>query len=79
MPPQDRVRANKRQEATQLVHREMVKQASEHGAVGIDEDGPGDLALQYQQLMPEREDLDVLLSVAHGRSRSSAKVLVAAR
>ncbi|MGW7002987.1 hypothetical protein ACWGCW_09215 [Streptomyces sp. NPDC054933] len=33
---------------------------SDEGAVGVGEDGLADLALQDEQLVPEREDLDVL-------------------
>ncbi|MFE7713395.1 hypothetical protein ACFU6I_48645 [Streptomyces sp. NPDC057486] len=42
-----------------------MKEAGEYGAVGGGEGGPADLALQDQQLMTKREDLEVLLVSAH--------------
>jgi len=65
VPLQDRVGADQQQELPQLVHREVVEQADEDRAVGVGEGGLADLALQDQELVPQREDFDVLLSVAH--------------
>jgi hypothetical protein len=62
---QHRVRAYRQQEVSQPVHREVVEQAGEDGAVGVGEGGFADLAFQDQWLVPERQDLDVLLAVAH--------------
>ncbi|MEU8727020.1 MULTISPECIES: hypothetical protein [Streptomyces] len=49
----------------QSVFGEVVEQAGEDGTVAVGEGGLADLALQDQQLMPEDQDLDVLVSVAH--------------
>ncbi|WP_443071649.1 hypothetical protein [Streptomyces sp. NBC_01477] len=54
----------------------MVEQAGEEGAVGVGEGGLADLALQNEQLVSERKDLDVLVPVAH---RQQAQALVAVR
>ncbi|MFD8929604.1 hypothetical protein [Streptomyces mirabilis] len=43
----------------------MVEQAGEDSAVGVFEPGLADLALQDQQLVPQRQYLDVLPPVAH--------------
>ncbi|MGX1668095.1 hypothetical protein [Streptomyces sp. NPDC055400] len=42
-----------------------MEQASEDDAVGIVERGLADLALQDQQLVPQRQYFDVLLPVTH--------------
>jgi hypothetical protein len=42
-----------------------MEQAGEDRAVGVHKGGLADLALQDQQLVPERKDLDVLVSVVH--------------
>ncbi len=47
--PRDRMK-----EAPQLVGGEVVKEASEHGAVGVGECGLADLALPTQQLVAQR-------------------------
>jgi hypothetical protein len=65
VPAQHRIRAHQQQEVPQSVHREVVEQAGEEGAVGVGEGGLADLALPDQQLVPERQDLDVLVVVAH--------------
>jgi hypothetical protein len=65
VPPQDRVRLHQQQQASQFVRRQAVKEAGEYGTVGGGKGGLADLALQNQQLMTEREDLDVLLESAH--------------
>ncbi|MFJ9448513.1 hypothetical protein ACIRRH_42960 [Kitasatospora sp. NPDC101235] len=43
----------------------MVEQAGQDSTVGVGEDGSADLALHDRQLVPQREDLDVLLPAAH--------------
>jgi hypothetical protein len=65
VPAQDRVRAYQEHEVSQFVHREVVEQAGEDSAVGIGERGLADLALQYEQLVPQGKALDVLVPVAH--------------
>ncbi|WUH96085.1 hypothetical protein OG900_06520 [Streptomyces sp. NBC_00433] len=65
VPAQDRVGACQQQEAPELVHREVVEQAGEDGAVGLGEGRSADMALQNHELVSEREDLDVLVAVAH--------------
>ncbi len=42
-----------------------MEQAGEDGTVAVGEGRLADLTLPDQQLVPEYEDLDVLLSVAH--------------
>ncbi|WP_442819791.1 hypothetical protein OHA79_02335 [Streptomyces sp. NBC_00841] len=42
-----------------------MEQASEQRAVGVGERGLADLALQDQQLVPQREDLDVFVPLTH--------------
>ena len=65
MPPQDRLRTDHQHEPPQLLPRQMVKQTGKDDAVGIGERGLADLALQHQQLMPQRQDLEVFVPVAH--------------
>ncbi|MFE7246042.1 hypothetical protein [Streptomyces sp. NPDC057580] len=65
VPPQDRVGTHQQQEPAQLVHRETMEQASEQRTVGVGERGLADLALQDQQLVPQREDLDVFVPLTH--------------
>ncbi|MER6128756.1 hypothetical protein ABT173_40605 [Streptomyces sp. NPDC001795] len=65
MPPHDRVRAYQHQELAQLLPWEVVEQAGEDSAVGVGERGLADLALQYEQLVPQGKDLDVFVPVAH--------------
>jgi hypothetical protein len=48
VPAQERVGAYQQQEVPQLVHRKVVEQAGEDGAVGVGEGGLADLALQDQ-------------------------------
>ncbi len=62
MPAQDRVGADQEQKVPQPVFGEVVEQ---DGAVCVGEGRLADLALQDQQPVPEHEDLDVLLPVAH--------------
>lgn len=61
----DGVRAYQQEKVAQLVHREVVEQAGEDSAVSGAECGLADLTLQDQQLMPQRQDLDVFVPVAH--------------
>ncbi|WUH96084.1 hypothetical protein OG900_06475 [Streptomyces sp. NBC_00433] len=42
-----------------------MERAGEDRTVGVGEGGLADLTLQDQQLVPERNDLDVLVVVAH--------------
>jgi hypothetical protein len=49
----------------QFVPRELVEQSSEKHAIGSGERGLGDPALQDEELVPQRQDLDVLVMVAH--------------
>jgi hypothetical protein len=65
VPAQDRVRAYQEHDVSQSVHREVAEQAGEDSAVGIGERGLADLALQHDELVPQRQDLDVLLLLAH--------------
>lgn len=67
MPAQDRVGPYEQQEVAQFVLGEVVEQAGEDGEIGVGEVRLPDLALEDQQLVPQREDLDVLVSVAHGQ------------
>ncbi len=55
VPAQDRVRADQQQEVAQPLPREVVEQAGEDHAVGVGEGGLANLALQDQQVVPERE------------------------
>ncbi|WP_258382468.1 hypothetical protein [Streptomyces sp. NTH33] len=64
VPAKNRLRAYQ-QEVPQLLPREVMEQAGEDCAVGVGERGPADLALQDQQLVAQRQDLHVLLPVAH--------------
>jgi hypothetical protein len=65
LPSQDRVRAYQQQELAQLVHQEVMEQVGEDRTVGVREGGLAGLALRDQQLVRERRDLDVLVSIAH--------------
>ncbi|GAA3476253.1 hypothetical protein GCM10018966_007800 [Streptomyces yanii] len=76
VPAQDRIRAYQQQEVPQLLSREVVEQAGEDHTVGVRERGLADLALKDEQLVTQRQDLDVFIPVAH---RQQAQVLVAAR
>jgi hypothetical protein len=67
VPAQKHVRAYQQQELAQLPHREAVEQPSEHHAIGLGERGLADLALQDDELVAQRQDLDVLLLIAHGQ------------
>jgi hypothetical protein len=44
-----------------------VEQAGEHQAIRVGERGFADLALQDEELVAQGEDLDVLVTVAHGQ------------
>jgi hypothetical protein len=55
------------QELAQLAHREVVQQSGEHHAIGRGERGLAGLALQDDELVPQRQDLDVLLLIAQGQ------------
>ncbi|MER7795583.1 hypothetical protein [Streptomyces sp. NPDC097640] len=65
MPVQHRVGADQQQKVPQSVFGEVVEQAGEDGTVSIGEGRLADLTLQDQHLVPEYEDLDVLVFVAH--------------
>ncbi|MGW3683926.1 hypothetical protein [Streptomyces prasinus] len=65
VPAQDRVRAYQQQEVVQFLSREVVEQAGEDHTVGVGERGLGNLALQDELLVPQGENLHVLLAVAH--------------
>jgi hypothetical protein len=65
VPAQERVGAYQQQKVPQLVNRDVMEQAGEDGAVGVGERGLADLALQDQQLVPQRQDFHVLVAVAH--------------
>ncbi|MFE4257039.1 hypothetical protein ACFRU3_48105 [Streptomyces sp. NPDC056910] len=43
----------------------VVEQAGEDGTVGVEEPGLADLALEDQQLVPQRQDLDVIVPLTH--------------
>ncbi|KAK1186535.1 hypothetical protein B7755_000825 [Streptomyces sp. NBS 14/10] len=65
MPAQDRLGADQQQKVPQSVFGQVVQKAGEDGTVCVGEGRLADLALQDQQLVPEHQDLDVLLFVAH--------------
>ncbi|WP_370088415.1 hypothetical protein [Streptacidiphilus sp. MAP12-16] len=50
---------------TQLGHRQMVQERSQQGAVAQGEHGSADLALQNGELVAQRKNLNVLVTVAH--------------
>ncbi|WP_236076537.1 hypothetical protein [Streptomyces coffeae] len=56
---------DQQEKVPQWVSGEMVVQSGEDGAIAVGEGRPADLALQEAQLVPELEDLDVLVCVAH--------------
>ncbi|WP_229698844.1 hypothetical protein [Wenjunlia tyrosinilytica] len=43
----------------------MVEQTGEDRAIGVGEGGFANLALQDKELVPQRQDLDFLIAVAH--------------
>jgi hypothetical protein len=45
----------------------VAEQPGEHHEVGLGERGLADLALQDDELVPQRQDLDVLLVITHGQ------------
>jgi hypothetical protein len=57
VPPQDGVGAYQQQDVPQFRCREVMEQAGEDRAVGVGERGPADLALQNEQLVPERQSV----------------------
>ncbi|MFD8381424.1 hypothetical protein ACFV2X_23295 [Streptomyces sp. NPDC059679] len=65
MPVQDGLGADQQQMVPPSVFGEVVQQAGEDGTVAVGEARLADLTPQDQQLLPEYEDLDVLVSVAH--------------
>ncbi|MBI0380089.1 hypothetical protein JBE27_28415 [Streptomyces albiflaviniger] len=65
MPVQDGLGADRQQKVPQSVFGEVVEQVGEGGTVAVGEGRLADLTLEDQQLVPEDEDLDVLVSVAH--------------
>ncbi|MEE4590036.1 MULTISPECIES: hypothetical protein [Streptomyces violaceusniger group] len=65
MPAQHRIGADQQQKVPQSVFGEVVEQAGEDGTVAVGEARLANLTLQDKQLVPEAEDLDVLVSVAH--------------
>ncbi|MFD8869066.1 hypothetical protein ACFV1F_32850 [Streptomyces sp. NPDC059590] len=65
MPAQDRLGADQQQKVPQSVFGQVVQKAGEDSAITVIEGRLADLALQDQQLVPEHQDLDVLVSVAH--------------
>ncbi|MCX4641552.1 MULTISPECIES: hypothetical protein [unclassified Streptomyces] len=65
VPAQQRVHTYQEQEMPQFLPWEVVEQAGEDDAVGVVERGLADLALQDQQLVPQRQDLDLLAPVTH--------------
>ncbi|GAA3650959.1 hypothetical protein GCM10022420_028240 [Streptomyces iranensis] len=65
MSAQDCIGADQQQKVPESVIGEVVEQAGEDGTVAVGEGRLADLTLQDQQLVPEYEDLDVLLSVAY--------------
>ena len=67
MPAHDRVRAHQQHEPAQPASRQAVAQASEKRPVSPGERGLADLTPQDQQLMPQRQDLDVLFPISHGQ------------
>jgi hypothetical protein len=78
VPAQDRVRAYQ-QEVAQLVLWELVEQCGGHHVIGGGERGLAGPALQNEELVPQRQDLDVLVRSLIGSRRRSAKVFAAAR
>ncbi|MEU5646400.1 hypothetical protein [Streptomyces milbemycinicus] len=65
MPAQHRLGADQQQKVPQPVFGQVAQKAGEDGTVAVGEARLADLTLQDQQLVPEYEDLDVLVSVAH--------------
>ncbi|MDW6063963.1 hypothetical protein SAZ11_45930 [Streptomyces sp. FXJ1.4098] len=65
MPPQHRLGADQQEKVPQSVFGQVAQKAGEDGTVAVGEARLADLTLQDQQLVPEYEDLDVLVSVAH--------------
>lgn len=79
MPAQDRVGPYEQQEVAQFVLGEVVEQAGEDGEIGVGEVRLPDLALEDQQLVPQR-GISMSLSLSlMGRRRRNARALVAAR
>ncbi|WSE20289.1 hypothetical protein OG518_36305 [Streptomyces sp. NBC_01397] len=65
MPAQDGVRAHQQVEPSKLVHRQVVEQPGEQEPIARGECWLVDLALQDRELVPQHQDLDLLVAVAH--------------
>jgi hypothetical protein len=65
VPVQDGVRADQQVELPELVHRQVMEQSGEQEPVGWRERRLGRLALQDRQLVPQHQDLYLLLVIAH--------------
>lgn len=64
MPTQDSLRAHQQRKVSQLTPRQEAEQSGEHEAVTGREGGLGHLALQDRQLVPQHQDLDILVTIA---------------
>jgi hypothetical protein len=67
------VRAHQRQEPAKPFHRQTTRQSGHERTIDIRERGLGDLALKNQQLMPEHQDLHVLLLLTHRQQAQQGK------
>jgi hypothetical protein len=65
VPAQDGVRADQQLELPELAHRQAMEQSGEQEPVGRREHRFGRLALQDRQLVPQHQDLHLLLTIAH--------------
>lgn len=65
MPPRRMVSGAYQQEAPQSRCREAVEQAGKDRTVGAGEHRPAGLALQNEQQVPQRKDLNAFIATAH--------------
>jgi len=65
VPPQDRVRGDDQVQLPQRGPWEPVQERGKESTVRRGDPGPVDLPLQDSQLVAQRQDLDVLVHIAH--------------
>jgi hypothetical protein len=69
VPAQHRLGADQQPDTTQHVTRQPVQQWGEQRPVSLGELGPRAVQLPFEDpdLMPQREDLSVFVTIAHGQ------------
>jgi hypothetical protein len=69
------VRTDQQLQLAEFVHRQVMKQSGKQEPIGRRERRLGQLPLQDRQLVPQHQDLDLLLTITHRQQPYHADII----